>query len=182
MAKAIGETRRRREKQVAHNELNHIEPKSVRKEVRDILDLVSSTDDKMAAAKLKGDKLPREIAVAMANEIEKKMKESAGNLEFEKAAALRDELLELRKQIGGQRIDPLPRPRPQNLPTRPKRTRRHLEDSGSIVRVPISSVLLEPEPIGFGLRPSRPSRAVAKVNGFPESLTWSPRPSCTAMS
>ncbi len=101
MAKAIGETRRRREKQVAHNELNGIEPKSVRKEVRDILDLVTAVDDKLAAAKLKGDKLPREIAMSMANEIEKKMKESAGNLEFEKAAALRDELLELRKQIGG---------------------------------------------------------------------------------
>ncbi len=101
MAKAIGETRRRREKQVAHNELNGIEPKSVRKEVRDILDLVTAVDDKLSAAKLKADKLPREIAMAMANEIEKKMKESAGNLEFEKAAALRDELLELRKQIGG---------------------------------------------------------------------------------
>ena len=37
----------------------------------------------------------------MAGDIEKKMKEAAGNLEFEKAAALRDELLELRKQLGG---------------------------------------------------------------------------------
>ena len=35
------------------------------------------------------------------NDIEKKMKEFAANLDFEKAAALRDELLELRKQIGG---------------------------------------------------------------------------------
>jgi len=39
--------------------------------------------------------------MAMAAEIEKKMREFAGNLEFEKAAALRDELVELRKQIGG---------------------------------------------------------------------------------
>ena len=39
--------------------------------------------------------------MAMAHDIEQKMKEAAGNLEFEKAAALRDELLELRKQIGG---------------------------------------------------------------------------------
>ena len=101
MARAIGETRRRREKQVAHNLDHGIEPKSIRKEVRDILDLVATAEETTTAAKLKGDKLPREVAMAMASDIEKKMKEAAGNLEFEKAAALRDELLELRKQIGG---------------------------------------------------------------------------------
>jgi len=101
MARAIGETKRRREKQIAFNLEHGIEPKSVRKEVRDILDLVASAEETTNAAKLKGDHLPREIAVAMANDIEKKMKEAAANLEFEKAAALRDELLELRKQIGG---------------------------------------------------------------------------------
>jgi excinuclease ABC subunit B len=101
MAKAIGETRRRREKQIAFNLEHGIEPKSVRKEVRDILDLVTSDEVKTHAAQLKGDKLPREVAMAMAAEIEKKMKDSAANLEFEKAAALRDELLELRKQLGG---------------------------------------------------------------------------------
>jgi excinuclease ABC subunit B len=101
MAKAIGETKRRRERQIAHNLEHGIEPKTVRKEVRDILDLLSSPDESNNAKKLKGDKLPREVAVAMANEIEKKMREFAANLDFEKAAALRDELLELRKQIGG---------------------------------------------------------------------------------
>ncbi len=101
MAKAIGETRRRREKQVAHNTEHGIEPRSVRKDVRDILDLVTVAEDKTAAAKLRADKLPREVALAMTNEVEKKMKEAAGNLEFEKAAALRDELIELRRQLGG---------------------------------------------------------------------------------
>ena len=101
MARAIGETRRRRERQVAYNKEHGIEPRSVRKQVRDILDLVGSNEGKGAAGKLKGEKLPREIAAAMAAEIEKKMKEAAANLEFEKAAALRDELLELRKQMGG---------------------------------------------------------------------------------
>jgi len=101
MAKAIGETRRRREKQVQHNTDYGIEPKSVRKEVRDILDLVAGAEDRTAAAKLKSEKLPREIALAMASEIEKQMKLAAGSLEFEKAAALRDELLEIRKQLGG---------------------------------------------------------------------------------
>jgi excinuclease ABC subunit B len=101
MAKAIGETRRRRERQVAWNLAHGIEPKSIRKEVRDILDLVESTEVPSEIGKLKGERLPREVAMAMAQDIERKMKEAAGNLEFEKAAALRDELVELRKQIGG---------------------------------------------------------------------------------
>ncbi|MBD5605385.1 MAG: UvrB/UvrC motif-containing protein, partial [Candidatus Eremiobacteraeota bacterium] len=101
MARAIGETKRRREKQMAHNLEHGIEPKTVRKEVRDILDLISSGDETNNAKKLKGDKLPREVAMAMASDIEKKMREFAANLDFEKVAALRDELLELRKQIGG---------------------------------------------------------------------------------
>jgi excinuclease ABC subunit B len=101
MAKAIGETKRRRERQVAFNLEHGIEPRSIRKEVRDILSLVESHGAGADAKALRGEKLPREVAAAMANEIEKKMKEAAGNLEFEKAAALRDELLELRKQIGG---------------------------------------------------------------------------------
>jgi excinuclease ABC subunit B len=100
MARAIGETKRRRERQIAFNLEHGIEPRSVRKEVRDILDLVSSPEQGRAAA-IKGENLPRDVALAMAAEIEKKMKEFAGNLEFEKAAALRDELLELRKQLGG---------------------------------------------------------------------------------
>jgi excinuclease ABC subunit B len=101
MARAIGETQRRREKQVAFNAEHGIEPKSIRKEVRDILDLVASAEAPTEAAKLRGEKLPREVALAMSNDIEKKMREAAANLEFEKAAALRDELLELRKQVGG---------------------------------------------------------------------------------
>ena len=101
MAKAIGETQRRRDKQLAFNAEHGIEPRSVRKEVRDILDLVAGAEDRTTAEKLRSEKLPREVALAMTNEIEKKMKEAAGNLEFEKAAALRDELIELRRQLGG---------------------------------------------------------------------------------
>ncbi len=101
MARALGETQRRRDKQIAWNAAHGIEPHSIRKEVRDILDLVASNEENKAASKFRGEKLPRDIAMAMAGDIEKKMREAAGNLEFEKAAALRDELLELRKQIGG---------------------------------------------------------------------------------
>ena len=99
MARAIGETKRRRERQLAFNEAHGIEPRSVRKEVRDILSMVGATEEN--TEKLKLDKLPREVALKMSAELEKKMRQFAANLEFEKAAALRDELIELRRQIGG---------------------------------------------------------------------------------
>ncbi len=99
MERAIGETRRRRERQVAYNLEHGIEPKSVRKEIRDILSMVGATEE--TQLELRREKLPRDVAARMAAELEKKMHEYAANLEFEKAAALRDELVELRKQIGG---------------------------------------------------------------------------------
>jgi excinuclease ABC subunit B len=100
MARAIGETQRRRDRQIAFNVEHGIEPRSIRKQVRDILDLVGAPEEGAAAA-LRTEKLPRDVAMAMAADIEKKMKEAAAGLEFEKAAALRDELIELRRQIGG---------------------------------------------------------------------------------
>jgi excinuclease ABC subunit B len=99
MARAIGETRRRREIQLAYNQEHGIEPKTVRKEIRDILSMVGA--DEETKAKVKLEKLPRDVALRMAADLEKKMREYAATLEFEKAAALRDELIELRKQIGG---------------------------------------------------------------------------------
>jgi excinuclease ABC subunit B len=102
MARALGETKRRRETQVAYNLEHGIEPKSIRKEVHDILSLVGGAQGGADAANaVRAEHLPREVAEAMAKEIERKMREAAANLEFEKAAALRDELVNLRKQIGG---------------------------------------------------------------------------------
>src|SRR5579862_3827257 len=99
MARAIGETRRRREMQLEFNRENGIEPKSVRKEIHDILSMVGATEEN--TAKLRLERLPREVATKMARDLERKMRDAAAGLEFEKAAALRDELIELRKQIGG---------------------------------------------------------------------------------
>ncbi len=99
MARAIGETKRRRERQVAFNLEHGIEPKSVRREIRNILNTIGVTGDTRDS--IKREKLPRDVAMRMAADLEKKMREYAGNLEFEKAAALRDELIELRRQIGG---------------------------------------------------------------------------------
>ncbi len=99
MARAIGETRRRREMQVAYNSEHGIEPKSVRKQIHDILSMVGATEEN--TAKLRLERLPRDVATKMARDLERKMRDAAAGLEFEKAAALRDELIELRKQIGG---------------------------------------------------------------------------------
>jgi excinuclease ABC subunit B len=99
MARALGETKRRRDRQLAFNAEHGIEPRSVRKEVRDILAMVGAEAE--TADRVKLDRIPRDVAMRMAGELEKKMREFAAKLEFEKAAALRDELLELRKQIGG---------------------------------------------------------------------------------
>src|ERR1700677_2289087 len=99
MARALGETKRRRERQVQYNLEHGIEPRSIRKEIHDILSMVGATAEN--AAKLKLDKLPRDVALKMSQDLERKMREAAANLEFEKAAALRDEVIELRRQIGG---------------------------------------------------------------------------------
>jgi excinuclease ABC subunit B len=99
MARAIGETKRRRERQVAFNLEHGIEPKSVRREIRNILNTIGVTGDTRDS--IKREKLPRDVAMRMVADLERKMREYAGNLEFEKAAALRDELIELRRQIGG---------------------------------------------------------------------------------
>lgn len=99
MARAIGETSRRREMQLEYNREHGIEPRSVRKEIHDILSMVRATHEN--TAKLKLERLPRDVATKMARDLERKMRDAAAGLEFEKAAALRDELIELRKQIGG---------------------------------------------------------------------------------
>jgi excinuclease ABC subunit B len=99
MARAIGETLRRREMQLEYNREHGIEPKSVRKEIHDILSMIGATQEN--TAKLKLERVPRDVATKMARDLERRMRDAAAGLEFEKAAALRDELIELRKQIGG---------------------------------------------------------------------------------
>jgi excinuclease ABC subunit B len=106
MRKAIGETERRRARQVAYNEEHGITPRSIRKEVRDLIDGVYS-----AAASKEMEK--QEIAKAMAQDmsekdvakeikrLEKQMLEHARNLEFEKAARVRDQLAHLKEQAFG---------------------------------------------------------------------------------
>ncbi len=97
MERAINETERRRTRQLAFNAEHNIDPQSIRKSVRDILAEVTAGSEKSAKGALKD--VPRDVLLATCVKLEKEMKDAAGRLEFEKAAALRDELWELRKQL-----------------------------------------------------------------------------------
>ena len=100
MKRAIDETNRRRAKQVKFNQEHGITPVSIHKAIRDLTDSLSIK----AVAEMKGEyKTRRGEAATSRNELqrviaglEKEMKEAAKNLEFEKAAALRDEMYELK--------------------------------------------------------------------------------------
>ncbi len=104
MRAAINETNRRRAKQIKYNEENGIVPVSIHKAIRDLTDQLSSEAKEKAMAvgearadyRAKHDKTSRNELQKIIAEMEKQMKEAARNLEFEKAAALRDEMYELR--------------------------------------------------------------------------------------
>ncbi|TPG23030.1 excinuclease ABC subunit UvrB [Variovorax guangxiensis] len=106
MKKAIDETDRRRTKQIAHNEAHGITPRSIVKKVRDLIDGVYSekTGKEMAKLELERAKVEDMSEKDVAREIkrlEKLMLEHARNLEFEKAARVRDQLAVLREQAFG---------------------------------------------------------------------------------
>jgi excinuclease ABC subunit B len=102
MQAAIDTTNERRERQAAYNEAHGIEPKSIRKLVRDLTDDISKQHKEAALAEGKAQytttaDLPKAELHKMIKELEKQMKSAAQNLEFEKAAQLRDQIIELRQ-------------------------------------------------------------------------------------
>ncbi|MBP6178663.1 MAG: excinuclease ABC subunit UvrB [Anaerolineales bacterium] len=99
MKRALDETNRRRAKQLKYNEENGIVPISIHKEIHELTEMMSAK----AVGELKGeyktkgaDVLPRNELRKIIDELDKQMKEAAKNLEFERAAALRDELYDLK--------------------------------------------------------------------------------------
>ncbi len=99
MRRAIDETNRRRAKQVAFNQEHGIEPASIVKAVRDLTDqmAVRTVAEPQGEYRVKGAAgLPKNEMQKVISEMEKQMKEAAKNLEFEKAAMLRDQIYELR--------------------------------------------------------------------------------------
>ncbi len=106
MKRAIGETERRRAKQIAFNTANGITPVGIKKVIRDMIDGVYNPQQEREAKDVERDiaKLEAMSEKQVSKEIkriEKQMLEHAKNLEFEKAAALRDQLHLLKQQLFG---------------------------------------------------------------------------------
>jgi len=116
MAKAIDETNRRRAKQVAYNLERGVDPQPLRKKIADITDLINresedteellahekSSTKKIAVSGLfdrKSISLPRRDLIALIGSLTEQMKNAAGELQFEVAARLRDEIKILKKEL-----------------------------------------------------------------------------------
>ena len=98
MQRAIDETYRRREIQTTFNHDNNIEPQGIKKAVKDITDRVKAIAEERATYTINKE-VPRGELLRLVKDLETQMKEAARNLEFEKAAALRDQVLDLRKAL-----------------------------------------------------------------------------------
>ncbi|HNT78699.1 MAG TPA: excinuclease ABC subunit UvrB, partial [Anaerolineae bacterium] len=96
MKEAIDETTARRAKQQAYNTEHGIEPQAIIKAVRDLTDRVRATTQDKEERDLKPEQLEPAALEKLIRELEKEMKSAAENWEFEKAAALRDQIIELR--------------------------------------------------------------------------------------
>ncbi|EOA03292.1 excinuclease ABC subunit B [Herbaspirillum frisingense GSF30] len=106
MHKAIGETERRRARQMAFNEANGIVPTGIKKEIRELIDGVfnpaQARSELMVAEEKKNYESMSEKQISKEiKRLEKQMQEHAKNLEFEKAAAARDQLHVLKQQLFG---------------------------------------------------------------------------------
>ena len=106
MKAAIDETYRRRGVQIAHNELHGIHPKGIVKEIKDISDRSRAVAEEHSEYRAEGKskagiiaELPRDEVVRMIKDLESQMKAAARDLEFEKAALLRDQIVELRRIV-----------------------------------------------------------------------------------
>ncbi|KXG44423.1 excinuclease ABC subunit UvrB [Tepidibacillus decaturensis] len=96
MRRAIEETERRRNIQIAYNKEHHIVPMTIRKKVSDVIEAVKVAEQKADYGQGKQRKMSKKERVQMIERLEKEMKAAAKELHFEKAAELRDLIMELK--------------------------------------------------------------------------------------
>ena len=105
MQRAIDETNRRRTLQTTFNEHNHITPRGIKKDVKTLSErikemsgvAVEATDGKSVAVALAG--IPKDEALRLIKDLESQMRAAAKQLEFEKAAQMRDQIIEIRRSM-----------------------------------------------------------------------------------
>ena len=108
MARAMDETQRRREIQDTYNKQHHITPKSVKKDVVNLIELTKVSEEDANYGSKRGDKgkaMTREAQNKVNKTMTLQMKEASKRLEFEKAAELRDRLGQLRQQLADMSHD-----------------------------------------------------------------------------
>ena len=98
MEKAISETNRRREIQKEYNEKHHITPTSIKKDVS--LGLRAIIPEKQVENKLDIKRIPKDELPNLVKQLTSEMQLAAANLEFERAALIRDEINKIKEYIG----------------------------------------------------------------------------------
>ena len=101
MKRTIDETERRRGLQEAHNREHGITPQGIHKTVHDITERVKAIAETREPYAIEGE-LPKDDLVRLIKDLESQMKAAARNLEFERAALLRDQIVDLRKVVASQ--------------------------------------------------------------------------------
>ncbi|SCW70425.1 Excinuclease ABC subunit B [Paenibacillus tianmuensis] len=100
MEKAFQETSRRRTIQLAYNEKHGITPQTIQKKVRDVIEATKVAEQKADyLSEVKQAKMSKKDRISLIERLEQEMKEAAKNLQFERAAELRDAVLELKAEL-----------------------------------------------------------------------------------
>ncbi len=108
MRHAIDETNRRRRTQMQHNEEHGISPTSIKKSIRDMTDHVRQAAEEPAAYSATPGAAPRDQIARLIKDLESQMKKASRQLEFEQAALLRDQIVDLRRDLVGNELEDLP--------------------------------------------------------------------------
>ena len=103
MRRAIDETNRRRKIQTAYNQEHGITPQGIKKAIKGITDQLRAVAETRATYTL-ATGIPKDEIARLIKNLESQMKAAAKNLEFEKAALIRDQIMELRKELVGEPI------------------------------------------------------------------------------